>query len=386
MNRRLFIQISANAAVTYLARVDGMPVPGRVVVAGGGIIGASIAYHLARRGAQVTLCEKARPAARATEKSFAWINATFSKQPRPYLEFNWLGMAGWRRLEQELRGELRVQWGGSVEWYPAGPDAEQLRADVRRHQEWGYAAHLVEEAEFRRLLPGVVPGPFAAASFSEHEGTVDPVHAVNVLLEGARQAGARVLHPWEVTGLDLAQGRIRAVKTTRGDFRADALVLACGVDTPRVAEMAGVAVPLKDSPGVLAHSAPVARVLERVALAPGAHMKQKLDGRIVTGSSFGGSPTTNSSQAYAEHLLREAARFVPRFKQAPLERATLGWRVMPRDEFPIIGFADRCPNLYVAAMHSGVTLAPLIGQLAALEILDGARVDLLAPYRLSRFT
>ena len=58
---------------------------------------------------------------------------------------------------------------------------------------------------------------------------------------------------------------------------------------------------------------------------------------------------------------------------------------MPKDEYPIVGFAAGCPNLYVAAMHSGVTLAPLVGQLAATEILDGATVDLLEPFRPSRF-
>jgi glycine/D-amino acid oxidase-like deaminating enzyme len=58
---------------------------------------------------------------------------------------------------------------------------------------------------------------------------------------------------------------------------------------------------------------------------------------------------------------------------------------MPQDELPIVGFAAACPNVYVAAMHSGITLAPLVGRLAAAEILDGLKVDLLEPYRLSRF-
>jgi glycine/D-amino acid oxidase-like deaminating enzyme len=58
---------------------------------------------------------------------------------------------------------------------------------------------------------------------------------------------------------------------------------------------------------------------------------------------------------------------------------------MPQDEYPIVGFAESCPNLYVAATHSGVTLAPLIGRLAAVEILDGERAEMLEPYRPSRF-
>jgi glycine/D-amino acid oxidase-like deaminating enzyme len=359
--------------------------PRRVVVAGAGIIGASIAYHLARRGAAVTLCEKDRPAAGATEKSFAWINATFSKQPRAYFELNRLGMARWHELDAELAGSLGVRWGGSVEWYPPGDDAEALRRDLRRHQEWGYDARPLDEAELLALVPGLVPGPTAAASFSASEGWVDPVAAVDALLTAARGHGARVLHPAEVTGLDLAAGRVRGVKTTSGPLEADALVVACGVDTPRIAALAGVAVPLKDAPGVLAHTRVASRQVERVVLAPGAHVVQRPDGRVVTGSSFGGSPVTDAGRGYGEQLLKEAARFLPGLASLDLDRVTLGWRVMPKDELPILGLAAACPNLYVAALHSGVTLGPLVGQLAAAEILDGVTVDLLQPFRLARF-
>jgi len=361
------------------------PRPRRVVVAGAGIVGASIAYHLARRGAAVTLCEKERPAAGATEKSFAWINATFSKQPRAYFELNRLGMSRWRELDAELSGAPAVRWGGSVEWYPPGEDAEALRRDLRRHQEWGYDARLVEEPELRGLVPGLVPGPFATASFSGSEGWVDPVGAVLALLAAARRHGAEVLHPAEITGLDRADGRVRAARTTRGTVEADAVVLACGVDTPRIAALAGITVPLKDAPGVLAHARPGSRQLERVVLAPGAHVVQRPDGRLVTGSSFGGSPVMETGRGYGEQLLKEAARFLPGVATLELERVTLGWRVMPTDELPIVGFAAACPNLYLAAMHSGVTLGPLVGQLAATEILDGVSVDLLQPFRLARF-
>ena len=82
----------------------------------------------------------------------------------------------------------------------------------------------------------------------------------------------------------------------------------------------------------------------------------------------------------------EAVGVLPGIRGVAVERVTVGHRVMPADEYPIVGFSDACPNLYVAAMHSGVTLAPLIGQLAALEILDGARVSSLEPYRPSRFS
>jgi glycine/D-amino acid oxidase-like deaminating enzyme len=386
MRRRDFGKGCLGVALAAASRRAGTDRPkARVVVVGAGIIGASIAYYLARRGAHVIVCEKQRPAAGATSKSFAWINSTFSKQPRHYYELNRQGMDAWRRLDGELEGDLRVQWGGSVEWYPPGAEADQLRSDLHRHQAWGYGARVVEERELGSLVPGLRPGPVATASYSEHEGAVDPVHAVRVLLAHAESLGARVLYPCTVTRLDLADGRATAVGTSQGSYDADAVVLAGGVDTTALAALAGIRVPLKDSPGLLAHTLPLPRRVQRVVLAPGAHVVQRFDGRVVTGSSFGGTPSAAADEGAGRGLLREAAAFLPFLEGAALGEVTLGFRVMPEDELPVLGYPPGRPNLYVAAMHSGVTLSPLVGELAAREILDGVAVDALEPFRPSRF-
>jgi len=368
----------------------------RIVVVGAGIIGASIAYHLVKRGAKVVIAEAVRPGAAATEKSFGWINATFSKRPRGYFDLNQAGLAGWRRLEVELGGELKVRWGGSVAW--AGPDAtaETLRENVRKHQEWGYATHLIDEEEFHQLMPNVAPGEFGAACHSEFEGAVDPVDALKALLRQVRELGGEVRYPYEVDGLKLEGGRVASLRAGESSMNADVLVLASGVATQRLAEMAEVSVPLKESRGVLVHTRPQPRLIERVLLAPGVHCKQKLDGRVVVGghvvagvgtadSDAKEDPATGSAED-GQPILREAARVLRGIRGVAVERVTVGYRVMPVDEYPVVGFSDRCPNLYIAAMHSGMTLAPLIGQLAALEILDGARVEALDPYRPARFT
>jgi glycine/D-amino acid oxidase-like deaminating enzyme len=185
----------------------------RVVIVGAGIIGASIGYYLAQRGARVTILEKQRPGAGATEKSFAWINANPSKRPHSYYELNLLGIAGWRRLCAEFGSDLQMQWGGSVRWFPAGVQADRLRAEVAGH---GYATHLIEASDVTRLLPAIDPGPVATACFSDEEGTVDPVQALGAYIEHARQAGAVVEYPCEVTGISRSGSRVRAVQTTRG--------------------------------------------------------------------------------------------------------------------------------------------------------------------------
>jgi len=368
-------------------RFDRHAPPKRILVVGGGIIGVSIAYHLARRGAHVRLCEKLRPGSGATGNSFAWLNASFEKQPEHYYLLNLLGIAGWRRLQRELDDELRIQWGGSIAWFPAGKEADQLRADVRRHESWGYATSLVDPSEVSKLLPNINPGPIDVASFSQQEGTVNPSKALEVLLKAAEHLGVEVLCPCEVIGFELSSGCISAVKTNRGSMPADTVVLAAGVNSPDLADKLSVSIPLKDSPGVLVHTSEVATVLEHVVHAPGVHIKQNPGGEIVLSTSFSAVPIADDQAGMDEgpHILTAAAKYMPRLKSMSIGRVTVGWRVLPQDGYPIIGFAQNCPNLYLVSTHSGMTLSPLIGQLASMEILDQVDVDLLQPYRPSRF-
>jgi glycine/D-amino acid oxidase-like deaminating enzyme len=114
-------------------------------------------------------------------------------------------------------------------------------------------------------------------------------------------------------------------------------------------------------------------------------MKQKADGRLVLGSSFSGTDGEDNSLAAGQRLFAQAAHSLPQLGNVEIEKVTLGWRVLPQDELPIIGSPSNTPDIYLAAMHSGITLGPLVGQLAAMELLDGIRVAMLEPYRLERF-
>jgi glycine/D-amino acid oxidase-like deaminating enzyme len=378
-HRRTFLE-----TIAALAFAPNAPAatPRRVIVIGAGIMGASIAYHLAKRGAQVIILEKERPGAGATKNSFAWLNAG-SKRPRSYYELNLLGIFGWRRLQQEIG--FPVQWGGSIEWAEPGAATATLLQAIHDRQQLGYAARIIDEPELHRLLTALTPGPVGAACHNEIEGTVDPVQALNAILAAARQLGVTVEYPCEVTALDLTAATVKGVQTTSGPMQADAVVLAGGVGIPKLAASTDLHIPLVDSPGILAHTAPHPELLTRVALGPQATIKQNPDGRFVTGQDFGGTPGVDPTREVGNHLLANASRFLPALKTAKLEEVTLGHRVLPKDGHPIVGFSAKYKNLYVAAMHSGMTLSPVIGQFAAMEILDGITIDLLADYRPARF-
>ena len=110
------------------------------------------------------------------------------------------------------------------------------------------------------------------------------------------------------------------------------------------------------------------------------------DGRMLIGEGNQESLAEDDSQAHADDLLERACRYLPALAGATAIPVPVGWRPMPLDGYPIMGFAPEAPNLYIALTHSGVTLAPALSQLAAMEICDGASADaVLGPYRPSRF-
>jgi glycine/D-amino acid oxidase-like deaminating enzyme len=180
-------------------------------------------------------------------------------------------------------------------------------------------------------------------------------------------------------------GRITGVQTQSGGISADHVVLAAGVASEQLAAAVGVTIPMANTPGFLAQSAPLPPLLRGLVLSPQAHMRQNADGRIVGGEDFGGGPPPDDQEAMAEQLMATVRELLTGGEDVRLERYSLGMRAIPADGRPIIGPARQIPGLYVTVMHSGITLAALTGRLAAEEIVSGQPVDALAPYRLDRF-
>jgi glycine/D-amino acid oxidase-like deaminating enzyme len=351
----------------------------RVLVAGGGIVGAAIAFALARRGAAVVVAERAVPGAGATGASFAWANAGLAKEPRHYFDLHRHALGDWQRLLRDLGGRLDARFAGTVEWQPPGAAADELRRALRRHQAWGSPAHELDGEALARLLPHVVTGPVGVAVLAPDEGAPDPVAAAESLLAAATAHGADVRRGCAVLAAEERAGGLRVV-TDAGDVGCDRLVLACGIDTPALAAAFGLAVPLVVSAGTNVHTAPLPPLVEPVVLAPGAHVLQRADGTVVTGRDFGGGDATAS----ADELLAAAAGVLPALADAPIARLTRGMRVLTADGFPAVGPAPG-GRVHVAVTHSGVSLAPLLGRLVAAEILDEVESDLLGPYRPGRF-
>ena len=377
-----------------------------VVVIGAGILGAAIAWRVAARGRRVTLIDKSEPGGGASSHSFAWINAG-AKEPIGYHNLNRRSLEMWPRFAAALGddgdpGNVGLRWGGKAAWERAPDAAAALIARVRQLQSWGYPTRLIDAAELAELEPALDIGPASAviaAEYSANEGQVEPQLVVDAALRRLSELGAGVMAGAAVTGFvsdgDGGGNRIVAVRTTAGEVAADVVVLAAGTDTTALAALAGVSVPQAESPGVVIRTTPRPRLLHNVPIvyAPPLgdgrreiHMRQCADGRLMIGEGDQESLAEDDSQAHADDLLARAAEYLPGLAGAAAIPVPVGWRPMPLDGYPVLGFAGEAPNLYVALTHSGVTLAPALSELAALEICDGARADaVLGAYRPGRF-
>ena len=371
-----------------------------VVVVGAGILGASIAWRISARGYQVTVIEKSSPGSGASSHSFAWINAG-SKQPIGYHNLNRRSLEMWPRFAAVLAydgdgASIGLRWGGKVSWESDSTRSEQLVTEVRQLQSWGYPTRLISADELSELEPSLSVGEVLAAEYSENEAQVEPQMVVDACMSRLAECETEVRTDTEVTGFELgSDGRVSAVKTTTGDIDCDAVVVAAGTGTSVIAAKAGVNVPQSESPGVVIRTTPLPRLLNNVpviyAPAPGEgrqeiHIRQCADGRMMIGEGSQESLAEDDSQAHADDLLERARHYLPGLAGAEAIPLPVGWRPMPLDGYPVMGFADEAPNLYVALTHSGVTLAPALSELAALEVCDGASADtVLGPYRPGRF-
>ena len=366
-----------------------------VLVIGAGIVGASIAWRVAFRGARVTIIDRAEPGSGASSHSFAWINAG-AKEPVGYHNLNRRSLEMWPRFADALGQDVGLRWGGKVSWEANAEAAQLLRARVQQLQSWGYPSRLISREELQELEPSLHIGAVAAAEYSDNEGQVEPQMVVDACLNQLRGLGASIVTGAEVTGFRRdAHDRVCSVRTTNGDIDADMVVVAAGTATTAVAAMAGVNVPQAESPGVVMRTSPMPSLLRNVPViyAPPLedgrreiHLRQCPDGRLMIGEGDQESLAEDDSQAHADDLMARACQHLPGLAGAAAVPVPVGWRPMPLDGYPVMGFAMEAPNLYVALTHSGVTLAPALSQLAALEICDGARADaVLGPYRPERF-
>jgi len=215
-----------------------------VVVIGGGVIGASTAFQLATLGVKrVVLCERHFPAAGASGKSGALVRMHYTNEPEarlahaslPYFS-NWNDVVG--------RGDCGFLKTGMARLVT--PENEpKLRANVEMLERVGINTRVIGARELAEVAPYWHTDDVVAAAWEPDSGCADPVGTTHGLLERAQDLGAEVLTHTEVTGVDVAGGRVTGVQTSGGPISAPAVVVAGGVWTVPLLRDLGVPVNLQ---------------------------------------------------------------------------------------------------------------------------------------------
>jgi glycine/D-amino acid oxidase-like deaminating enzyme len=350
----------------------------RVIVVGAGLIGASIAWHLAKAGAKVTVLDGAEPGGLATRNSWAWINASWSI-PEPYFRLRERSMLEWRRIDRDVPG-LSVNWCGGLIW-----DLEPAALDefARQQASWGYGVRRVSRSEILEIEPNLRNVPDHGYHVAE-EGMVEPLAAAQAMLAGAVVLGVEVFAHTHVKWLLEDGERVAGVMTGEGAIHAGETVVAAGGGSVQLLDSIGIGLKLKTPPGLLSHSKPAPELLRGLVMTPDLHVRQTAEGRLVAGSDFAGADPMDRADDMARQLHAQVQALVAGAETVALDFHTVGYRPMPADGFPAIGRPRRREGLYVAVSHSGVTLAPAIGRFAACELIEDQRDPLLAPYHPDR--
>jgi glycine/D-amino acid oxidase-like deaminating enzyme len=371
-----------------------------IVVIGAGVIGLSLAWQLTALGAKVTVVEADRPGAGTSSTSFAWVNASSKvAYSTSYFALNSLALQEHHALAKQAGAESWLHPTGDIELAGDAAEAASLERKVRRLRRLGYRAELLTPGALQDLEPGAAFPNGGAAAFYADEGWVEVQKLVTYLLRVGGEAGAKFITSDPVrevlrraavaTGVKLASGTVIA---------ADIVVTAMGRWTSAFAAALQIDVPLTqtDQPGskavgLLARIAPTANGPNRVLHSRDVNWSPLPAGRALIASDTGDETVSQDrspevAAAAAQALLDRAAALNPIFTAARLEHHQIGLRALPIDGEAICGWAGGIESLYVLVTHSGVTLAPLLGKLAAREIVTGNAEPLLSAFRLERFS
>ena len=355
---------------------------------GGGVIGASVAYHLCARGVRdvVVLDAAARPGAGSTGRATGGFRVQFATAISVRLSL--LAREKLRRFAEDTGGDCGYHAAGYLWLASDEAELEALRAalDVQRANGADDAVE-VDRDTIARVNPVLRRDGVAGGTYCPSDGFIRPLGILDGYRRAAERFGVRFVWDARVTGIERGRDeRIAAVRTSRGVIAAGAVVNAAGAWAGAVARLAGVELPVTPLRRQVA-----ATVLTDVLSATmpmtifardGFHLRVR-DGRVLLLL-----PTAGAANPFdvavepawidiVEHLAHER---VPCLRDVAIDRAACwaGLYEMSPDGHAIVGRAPGVPNLYFAngASGHGVMHAPALGALVAEIVVDGAATSL----------
>ena len=335
-----------------------------VIIIGGGVQGASLAFHLAQRGVSVLVLEKQFVGAGATGRSSGLVRMHYDTEVDSRLA--WESFQFFRNWKDMVGGDCGFTRTGFVQI--VSPEQEQaLQENVAMHQRIGIPSLVVTAEDVKRLAPSFLTEDFTIAAYEPESGYAMPSDTASSMMAAARQRGARLVQDCMVTGIKIESGKVLGVDTSQGEYFAPIVVNAGGAWAGQICKLAGLDLPLDTwrhdtmfvvrPPEIgLSHPTVIDFPNELYFRPEGALTLVGLE----DGNPLGEPPDRGANQAkkgFVERAIERICQRVPVMRQGSLHSAHGGYDGITPDQHPILGAAGPDGS-------SGYSLPPHLGQTA----------------------
>ncbi len=363
------------------SRTDAKPTTADIVILGAGVIGASIAFHLAKRKAgKIVVIDKGHVGQGGSGRSSALIRMHYSYPPEVQLALVSLHMFKHWRDVVGAAGDFRKT--GFVRIVHPG-ETERLKQNVEMQRRLGVNVELIDRRELKELEPDWTVDEVELAAYEPDSGYGDGAGVANDFLTRARELGVTYLSKTQAHEFLVEGGCIRGVKTEHGQIAAPAVVTATGPWTVPLFRAIGVNLPieteyhqvaiLKNAPGMKGGGCACIDSVSATYFRSDAHDK------FLIGDFYGqrGADPDNFPQRASdeglEEIIERASRRVPKLENAEVMRGVTGVYDMTPDSRPLLGEVSDVAGLYVCAGFSGMgfKISPAIGLVMSELLLDG---------------
>ena len=352
-----------------------------VIVIGGGNIGSATACGLVESGLKVAMLDEGDIALRCARGNFGlvWYQGKGLGMPR-YVEWSLEATRKWPRFAEllERKSGLRIGYykrGGF--WLCRGQaeydKREQHLENIRRQSRSGtYDCEMIGRDKLQAYIPDMALGPnIVGASFSSHDGHVNPLFLLRAMQTVFKKAGGRY-YPGTAAAHIGYDGTYFRVETTAGQFHAPKLVLAAGVGIPKLAEMLGIRIPVAPERGQLL----VTERMRPLLPYPISGIRQTDEGSFMFGvSNEAVGFNTQVTADVMQYIARRAAEAFPCLADVRIVRSWAALRPLTPDRYPIYHESDTYPGAFVLTSHSGVSLASLYATDIARWIAEGTKPE-----------
>jgi len=353
-----------------------------VVIIGSGIVGSSVAYHLAQQGCTNVLVieREAHQGKGSTGKSMGGVRAQFSTPVN--IQMSKYSIDFFSKFDEVVGHPADYRAHGYLFCATNQNHLAYLKANKERQNALGVTnVEWVTAEDIVKMVPQLRADDILGGTFCPTDGFVDPHSVMMGFMLNAREKGARLWLDTEVTGIEVENDQIKTVNTSRGSISTRIVVNAAGAWAAKIAEMAGAELPVEPLRRQLVPTEPFDQLPQRfpmvIDMSTGFHFRREGKGILLAWNDPKETPgfKTEFDTTFVEKILTRAASRVPVLAEAGVNprRAWAGLYEMTPDHHAIIGPAPTVEGLYFVNGFSGhgVMHSPASGRVAADLILNG---------------